>query len=343
LLVEWFGDIPVSGLSREAMTGFFNALKKLPKNASKYAALAGLGMRELVEVEGFARIAPSTVNGVMECVTAFFAWMDSDRAKWKVSGNIAKGLALSKVDGLKRVAFSDDDLRAMFGSPEWTARSFLHSYAYWLPLLALFSGGRVNELCQLELKDFGQEHGHPVVELCGEGLRGKSLNARRVVPVHPELVRLGLLRHVEQLRVAGETKLFPECVEKRDGHGQDASRWFGKFRKRAGIVDPRKVFHSFRHGFVSQLLDAGVDEATGVAPLVGHAAGGESSRTYWNEVNVKRFVDVVGIVAHPVVTELVPVVEDVQFRVDVHRGRRRPPLRKPAPVRKAGRPSKAPL
>jgi hypothetical protein len=53
LLLEWFGDVPVSGLSRESMTGFLSALTKLPKNASKHKALNGLTMRELVEVDGF--------------------------------------------------------------------------------------------------------------------------------------------------------------------------------------------------------------------------------------------------------------------------------------------------
>lgn len=328
LLLDWFGNVPASELSREGMMGFFNALKRLPKNASKLKPLQGLRMRALVEAEGFEPISSSTVNLIMECMSALFAWTDTDRAKWKVSGNIAKGLRLSNVDGAARIAFSPDDLRAMLTSPEWTARKFLHSYGYWLLPLGLFTGARINELCQIDLKDFGEEYGHPVISLCTEGLRGKNKNARRAVPIHPELVRIGLLRHVARLRAAGGVKLFPECVAKRDGHGQDASRWFGNFKTRAGIVDSRKVFHSTRHGFISQLLDAGADQTTGVAPLVGHAGSGESSRTYWNAKDVRGFVDIVNLISHPVVTELVPPVEDVKFGIDVHRSTRRPPPRK---------------
>jgi len=330
LLLEWFGgDVPVSSLTREGLTAFLVALKRLPKNASKHKALNGLTMRQLVEAEGFARIAPTTCNQVLQHVTSLFAWMASDGAKWKVTGNLAKGLTIAKAERVKRVAFSDDDLRAMFTQPEWTARQFLHSYSYWLLPLALFTGARVNELCQAELKDFGVEHGHPVLSLCVEGGRAKSKSARRKVPIHPELVRLGLLRHVERLRKAGEVRLFPECVERRDGHGADASRWFSKFRTRAGITDPRRVLHSTRHGFATQLLDAGIDERQ-FAPLIGHAGGGESSTSYWNSKDVRQFVAMVNIVSYPVVTELVPVVEDVRFGVDVHRKNRRPPPRKPA-------------
>ena len=38
LLLDWFGDVPVSEVSRAAMVTFFDALQKLPKNANKYVA-----------------------------------------------------------------------------------------------------------------------------------------------------------------------------------------------------------------------------------------------------------------------------------------------------------------
>ena len=47
--MEWFGDVPVSSLTRESMTEFVTALKKLPANAQKKAALKGRSMRELVD------------------------------------------------------------------------------------------------------------------------------------------------------------------------------------------------------------------------------------------------------------------------------------------------------
>jgi integrase len=332
--LEWLGDVPVSSIARDDMLGFLAAMQRLPMNANKYAMLKGLSLRQLVEAEGYKPIASATVNQIMDRMSAFFGWLETDRTKWRVSGNVAKGLKLANVDEKRRVAFSEDDLRAMFTSPEWVARKFLHSYAYWLLPLGLFTGARINELCQIELKDFSEVKGYSVISLCTEGLRGKNKNARRTLPVHPELIRLGLLRPVERLRHAGEVKLFPECVEKRDGHGQDASRWFGKFKIRAGITDSRKVFHSTRHAFVSQLLDAGVDESTGVAPLVGHARGGEATRTYWNEKDVRRLIETVQIVSYSVVKELAPPVEDVAFGIDVHRGKRRPPIRVAARSRK---------
>ncbi|MBS1176390.1 MAG: integrase family protein [Proteobacteria bacterium] len=61
-LVEWFGGVPVSTLTREGMTEFFMALKRLPKNAAKLRALDGLTMRQLVDAEGFDRISSSTVT-----------------------------------------------------------------------------------------------------------------------------------------------------------------------------------------------------------------------------------------------------------------------------------------
>ena len=267
LLLEWLGDVSPSALTRSAMVEFFEALKLLPKNANKQIALVGLTMRALTVVPGVERISSSTVNQIMECMSGFIGWMDSDRSRWGIDGNSAKGLVQSNVKSDVRLPLSTGDLEALLSSQEWTERTFLHSYCYWLLPFGLFTGARINELCQLGLDDFREEHGYAVVDICAVGKRGKNDPSRRTVPLHSELIRLGLVRHVVRLRARGETMLFPECAERRDGHGQDPSRWFGRFKKRAGITDPLKVFHSARHGFSSQLFNSGTDETTGAPKL----------------------------------------------------------------------------
>lgn len=186
LLVQWFGDVPVSTLSREGMTAFMEALSRLPRHAGSHKAQKSLTFRELIELKNVERIAPTTVNLYMECVSALFAWLDTHRTTWGLTGNLAKGLKKKNAakSSIKRVPSTDDDLRAMFGQPEWTTRMFLHSYGYWLLPLGLYTGARINELCQLDLKDFGEARGHPVVTLCADGLRDKTGKGKRVMPIH---------------------------------------------------------------------------------------------------------------------------------------------------------------
>ena len=52
LLIDWFGDVPISTLSREGMTSFMEALTRLPKHAGSHRALKSLSLRELIALNG---------------------------------------------------------------------------------------------------------------------------------------------------------------------------------------------------------------------------------------------------------------------------------------------------
>jgi len=86
--------------------------------------------------------------------------------------------------------------------------------------------------------------------------RGKTLKTKqseRIVPLHPELRRLGFLRFVEEVGHSGGTDawLF-EAISPESKDGAKAwSKWFGRYLRTIGITDTRKVFHSFRHTFHS--------------------------------------------------------------------------------------------
>ncbi len=74
------------------------------------------------------------------------------------------------------------------------------------------------------------------------GKRIKSKAAFREIPLHSELLRLGILNYVNKLRGRNELRLFPELKEGRDGYGQAASKWFARYREKCGIVESGKVF-----------------------------------------------------------------------------------------------------
>ena len=47
--------------------------------------------------------------------------------------------------------FSDDDLKKLFGSTEYRDQSFAKASEFWIPLLGLYTGARINELAQLHM------------------------------------------------------------------------------------------------------------------------------------------------------------------------------------------------
>jgi integrase len=97
----------------------------------------------------------------------------------------------------------------------------------------------------------------------------KTQASKRLVPIHDHLVASGLFRLIEQVENKSSEKLFPELANGREGPGQTASKWFSRYRKRCGIEDPKKTFHSFRHTVATRLSYRGCQDYE-IADVLGH-------------------------------------------------------------------------
>jgi len=138
---------------------------------------------------------------------------------------------------------------------------------YWGPLLALFSGARAEEIASLELSQIKCVKDVWIIHI----LKGKNANAVRRIPIHKQLISLGFLEYVDCLRTAGYERLFPHLQDGTNGYKKNMCRTFGKYldRPEVNIIDPLKVFHSFRHTVVTALTGKGVNEGLKRA-IVGH-------------------------------------------------------------------------
>ena len=273
------GDQPIRSYKHDAHREYRSKLLKLPPNLNKIPRYKGKTIDEVIEL-GDKPAAPNTINKNLIRVAALF---DYATRFGYTELNPASGMTIKnpKRANEERKAFNNEDLDKLFGSIEYRDNKHSHPYAHWLPLLALYTGARLNELCQLHLADFQTIDGINVISISGEGgdKRLKTKAARRLVPVHPELHQLGLMDYIQTLTDKGETRLFPELKKGRDGYGQTASKWFGRYRKRCGITEDGKVFHSFRHTFIDGLKQAGVPKEH-IAALVGHEDDSETFGRY---------------------------------------------------------------
>ena len=228
---------------------------------------------------------PTTINrkiGILK--TLFRSGMNNEM----LSENPAVQVRLQLLHPQKpRLAFSIEELNQIFASPVYTERVFSKSgggeASFWLPLLALFSGCRLEELAQLLVSDI---HEAPnlgfYVHISDEAPHSHLKNAasRRRVPVHEVLIRCGFLEYVHAQ--AGGGLLFPALkANPRNKLGGYFSNYFSHYlRERVGIQDRRKVFHSFRHTFKDACRAAGLDEEIHDA-LTGHCGAG-AGRRYGN-------------------------------------------------------------
>jgi len=165
-----------------------------------------------------------------------------------------------------RMPFTADELARIFSSPVFSSgdrpKGGAGEAAYWLPLIALMTGMRLEEIGQLTADDMKISEGIWYFDLVHEPEQGKHLkndSSCRQVPVHPKLIELGLLDLVSQAK-NNSKRLFPLLTSA--GSRQltaSWSQWFGRYlRQVVGIEDKRKCFHSFRHCFKDMCRQAGV-------------------------------------------------------------------------------------
>jgi hypothetical protein len=128
---------------------------------------------------------------------------------------------------------------------------------FWAPLISLHAGLRSEESLQLATDDIRSVDGIPCFVLKrGPGQSLKSVAARRTVPVHPNLIALGLLELVELRRQQGEPRLFPwlERSAAKKTYTETFSKKFTTYREKHKVYRKGLDFHAFRTTFNQSLV-----------------------------------------------------------------------------------------
>ena len=138
------------------------------------------------------------------------------------------------------------------------ARSNL-AYFPWVVVLGAYTGARIGEIVDARLEDFRRLDPHSngaVPVMVVEKYEGRSIKteqARRKIPLHPDVEALGLWDYIASRQNRGETMLL-DCPKKSGSRSKAASQRFTKYTQRVGVHQERiKVFHSFRHAFKTRL------------------------------------------------------------------------------------------
>lgn len=201
--------------------------------------------------------------------------------------------------------FSPEDLSALFSSEEYKRNAFKKASQFWLPLLGLYTGARIDEPASMLLKDIVKEGDIWAFYMSGDDANGggKNAYAPRWLPIHPQLIALGFLEYVRALKDEGHTRLFPDIGEAaRDGFGKRATTDFTAYRRGKGVGGHKqnpetgkwegnntKVFHSFRSTVSTGLAYVGVDGETS-RRLVGHEAKDVHGRVYLKNLDHRWLV-----------------------------------------------------
>jgi integrase len=189
-------------------------LMSLPPNIRKSPKYRDLAIREIVALKPEQTMNPSTINKTLVRISTVFKWAVR---QGYMERNPAEGMQIpsKRREDQERDALTTEDIKTIFDHPQYGKGP---SYTYWVPLIGLYSGMRLEEICQLHLEDIREVDGVWVFDVNQKGdKRVKTKSSERLVPVHSRLIELGLLEYVEKLRAQGQERLFLNSGEDETG------------------------------------------------------------------------------------------------------------------------------
>jgi len=296
LLIRIVGDLPIDLISRQDARKFRETALKLPPRINQLPADQSL--QQVIET-ATSTISLTTFNNYVKNLTTFFSYAiregycqrnPFDGLRVKQRGKVSE----------ERSVFTEDDLRSLFSRASYAPADTSKPHQYWLPLLGLYTGARLTELCQLYLDDVVSIGGVDCLYIRASrpDQKLKTASSERLVPIHSKLKGLGFLEFIQRQRSAGHQRVFPELTcHKKHGYGAGASKWFTRVRERLGLRDGegKKDFHSFRHTFADHLKQKGAQEGL-VGGLLGHQSEGITFGRYGKDFRPEVLVPVVEMV-----------------------------------------------
>ncbi|MEZ9651811.1 site-specific integrase [Vibrio lentus] len=260
-------------------------LTQYPVNAKKHKQLAGLNGLQVIEANkkhNLPTLSSESVKDYIQKCSSFFEWC----LQMELTDiNPFKGMRFKKArkDSEAKNAYSQNDLQKLFSTEIHTQNKYKHPHYYWLPLLGLFTGARLNELCQLYRQDIFKQDEIWVIRI-DDKLQGQHLknnSSRRLIPIHSKLLDLGFIEYTNSVQ---HERLFPSLKLERDGYGTAASKWFGRLKSKLGF-ERGYDFHSFRHTVATQLKNADVS-AVIAGELLGHMQNNITYDRYGKSINL---------------------------------------------------------
>jgi integrase len=287
-LIDIVGDIPTSDMKKIHISDLVEILHVYPANKNKKFEYQYLSAKDFINIDtpDEDRMSPITKKKYLTQIGSFLRWLKlSDFTSIDLDAPLKIKIQTARpVD--QRSAFNKDELRKIFNSKEYLQGRHSTASRFWVPLIGIFTGARLNEICQLSVNDIQEEpskkrwvisFNEDITDNPKKSI--KRTHHSRLVPIHKSLLELGFIDYVKATKKKHK-RLFPELpyVNDANKYGDRLQRWFNrtylKSKKHCAITREGTSFHSLRHTVMSHLATDHKVTGNQVASGMGHATKG---------------------------------------------------------------------
>ncbi|MGX9727593.1 MAG: hypothetical protein ACTFAK_09825 [Candidatus Electronema sp. VV] len=247
VLCEVTGDKLRSSFGTEDVVKFKEVYVQLPKNRKKVMKYKEKSINELLKMQipSEDRLSLTTVKTNFNILITFFSWcFDNKYFAEDVSIPLRRFNRQNKkqhLDYEERDPFKEKDLKRLFENETYLHGLHKKASEQWVPLIALFTGCILKEICQLFKEDIkiDNESGIFYFDISADPKNGKTLetkSSKRSIPIHRNLIEIGFLQYVSSIKLC--SRLFPDIKANKSG---DLTHAFSKLN---GLPDTEYVAES---------------------------------------------------------------------------------------------------
>lgn len=293
LLFEMMNFKGIDKIAKQDIEELEKNLKLLPKNyKQKFGNKPVLEViKEYADKKSVQKICDSTIRDHLKLLNTFANYLLEEEIIYSNPFSRYK-IKYAKEKKQSYEHFTDDELAKIFNYktyPKCVIKDVpaLSPELFWIPLLDLFLGCRLNELCQLDCADIIKQDGIYCINISPDDrenmLKHKEVKEtktknKRVVPIPQKILDLGFLDYVKNRKKNKQRKLFEIEYNKNNKYTKKIGKWFADYLDKIGITSATKVFHSFRHLLVQNMKMLGYVDS--YAMEIGGWSKGNDRRAY---------------------------------------------------------------
>ena len=232
-----------------------------------------------------------TINDYFDFYVALFSFAEEREYR---KGNPAKNLKLKdkrRADQIQDI-FTTEDLEKLFvNSHQYRNDTHKEPFKFWMPLIGLHTGMRLEEIGCLYVDDVKTKNGIVYFDINENRPDKRVKTEERRVPLHPFLAReLNFTGYVKSLPKDG--RVFSELKYVKNRYTHTFSQWFRTYKTKCVIkaLPRKKTFHSFRHTLPTHLKQKEVND-TYISELLGHKHKGMTLGRYAKRYPLKQLYE----------------------------------------------------
>ncbi|WP_445369736.1 DUF6538 domain-containing protein [Methylomonas sp. BW4-1] len=154
VFIELIGDKPINTILQADVNNYFDQVQKLPVRRDA-KIFRGMSIKEIIATHDGRCIAEGTFESTYRAMVSMFInwaavhYKDQGFPNLSVNGAVYRG---NRANGInKQRSLTLDQIRLLFTHPKMKQYAADRNTAHccWLPLIGLFTGARLNEVCQL--------------------------------------------------------------------------------------------------------------------------------------------------------------------------------------------------